>query len=208
MGVVLGTVAYMAPEAALGMLAVDARSDLYAVGLILYELLAGKHPFDATEPVQLFLQQRTMLPPAIAVRSPDVSVPPALEALVLKLLEKDPKDRYQSASELIAALDSVMMATNFEVIPEASLPNRRYASRLRLWRAERSCACRGVSVLDSLIPRDGRFPRWAYVALSPWRRFSLRSRSPCSRCGPRIRRSPTRVLPRRLSPPAESGDSR
>jgi serine/threonine-protein kinase len=163
-GVVLGTVAYMAPEAALGMLAVDARSDLYAVGLVLYELLAGKHPFDATEPVQLFLQQRTLAPPAIADRSPGVSVPPALEALVLKLLEKDPKNRYQSAAELIAALDSVMMATNFEVVPDiAAEPPVKDLPKAP---AEGGAFLRvpGGAFLDSIIPRDGRFPRWAYVA--------------------------------------------
>jgi serine/threonine-protein kinase len=163
-GVVLGTVAYMAPEAALGMLAVDARSDLYAVGLVLYELLAGKHPFDATEPVQLFLQQRTLPPPPIGDRSPGVSVSPALEALVLKLLEKDPKDRYQSAAELIAALDSVMMATNFEVVPE--VPPEPPARDLPKGPGEGGAFLRlpGATLLDSIIPRDGRFPRWAYVA--------------------------------------------
>jgi len=98
-GVVLGTVAYMAPEAGSGMASVDHRSDLYALGLILYELLAGKHPFDATEPVQLFLQQRTMPPPPIAERAPGVKVPPAIEAVVRKLLEKDPKNRYQTAAD-------------------------------------------------------------------------------------------------------------
>jgi serine/threonine-protein kinase len=119
-GVVLGTVAYMAPEAALGMAAVDQRSDLYALGLVLYELLSGKHPFDAPEPVRLFLQQRTMPPPPIATRSPGVSVPPALEAVVMKLLAKDPKDRYQSAKEVVAALDTAMMSLAFEMVPELS----------------------------------------------------------------------------------------
>src|SRR5262249_37851439 len=55
-GAVFGTIAYLAPEAALGMDTVDARADLYAVGLILYELLAGKHPFDTNDPVELFRQ--------------------------------------------------------------------------------------------------------------------------------------------------------
>src|SRR6185369_16457372 len=107
-GVVLGTVAYMAPEAALGMVAVDHRSDLYALGLILYELLSGKHPFDAPEPVRLFLQQRTVPPPPLATRSPSVKVPPALEAVVMKLLEKDPNNRYQTAKEVVSALKTAM----------------------------------------------------------------------------------------------------
>jgi serine/threonine-protein kinase len=119
-GVVLGTVAYMSPEAALGMGAVDQRSDLYALGLILYELLSGKHPFEAPEPVRLFLQQRTVPPPAIATRSPGVSVPPALEAVVMKLLAKDPKDRYQSAAEVVSALDTAMMSLAFEMVPDLS----------------------------------------------------------------------------------------
>src|SRR5262249_11898469 len=119
-GMVLGTVAYMAPEAALGMAAVDHRSDLYALGLILYELLAGKHPFDALDPVQLFLQQRTVSPPPIATRAPGVQVPEGLEAIVTKLLEKEPKARYQSAAEVVSALDTAMMSLAFEMVPELS----------------------------------------------------------------------------------------
>jgi hypothetical protein len=122
-GVVLGTVAYLAPEAALGMSAVDQRSDLYALGLILYELLAGLHPFDATDPVRLFLQQRTVPPPPIAARATGVAVPAALEAVVRRLLEKDPKDRYDSAAEVIAALDAAMLSAAFESVPDLATPS-------------------------------------------------------------------------------------
>jgi serine/threonine-protein kinase len=107
-GVVFGTVAYMSPEAALGMVMVDHRSDLYALGIMFYEMLAGMHPYQATDPVELFRLQRMVMPPSISVRSPKAKVPPALEALVTKLIEKVPEDRFQSAEEFIEALDDLM----------------------------------------------------------------------------------------------------
>jgi eukaryotic-like serine/threonine-protein kinase len=107
-GVVFGTVAYMAPEAALGMRAIDRRSDLYAVGVILYEMLAGKHPFTATEPTALFAQQRRAIPQRIAERSPGVKVPPVLEDVVRKLLDKDPDARYPHARAVIVALEAAL----------------------------------------------------------------------------------------------------
>ncbi|MEJ7727800.1 MAG: serine/threonine-protein kinase [Polyangiaceae bacterium] len=107
-GVVMGTVAYMAPETALGMRAVEPRSDLYAVGVILYEMLAGKHPFDAIEPGLLFAQHRNELPPPLRLRNPDVVVPDALEAVVRNLLEKDPQQRYPDAAAVVTALEEAM----------------------------------------------------------------------------------------------------
>ncbi|WP_438040547.1 protein kinase domain-containing protein [Sorangium sp. So ce128] len=104
-GVIFGTIAYLAPESALGMDFVDERADLYALGLIFYEMLAGKHPFLAKDPVELFNQQRSAPVPAIAAHSPGVEVPPALEAVVRLLLEKNPRARFETAAELIAALD-------------------------------------------------------------------------------------------------------
>jgi serine/threonine-protein kinase len=105
-GVVLGTVAYMAPEAALGMRSIDRRSDLYALGVILYEMLTGKHPFTAVEATALFAQHRAAIPPAFAERAPGVEVPRALEAVTRCLLEKDPDDRYPHARAVIVALDA------------------------------------------------------------------------------------------------------
>jgi eukaryotic-like serine/threonine-protein kinase len=107
-GIVFGTVSYMAPETALGMDAVDARSDLYALGIVLYELLTGKHPFDAKDPSELFLCHKTMAPPPFRVRAPDRDVPPALEALTLRLLEKSPAQRYPNADAVARALDAVL----------------------------------------------------------------------------------------------------
>jgi serine/threonine-protein kinase len=105
-GVIFGTIAYLAPEAALGMDSVDGRADLYALGLILYEMLAGKHPFVGTDAVELFKQQRYAIPPPLCERAPGVNVPSALEAVVMRLLAKDPAARYQTAKELVDALDA------------------------------------------------------------------------------------------------------
>ncbi|XXX73795.1 serine/threonine-protein kinase [Sorangium sp. So ce134] len=107
-GVLLGTVAYMAPEAALGMRSVDRRADLYALGVILYEMLAGKHPFTAVEPSELFAQHRSAPPPPIAERSPGIVVPPALEAVVMRLLAKDPDHRFPHARAVLVALDAAV----------------------------------------------------------------------------------------------------
>ncbi len=108
-GVVFGTPAYMAPEAALGMKNVDQRSDLYALGILCYEMLTGKHPFDDSLPgPELFVQQRDLAPPPMSERNPDVEPPPALEALVMRLLSKSPDDRPATASEVIGEIDTAM----------------------------------------------------------------------------------------------------
>lgn len=103
-GVIFGTINYLAPEAAHGMDAVDARADLYALGVMMYEMLAGKHPFEATDPVEMFGHHRTTKPPPFSSRAPGVVVPPELDAVVRKLLEKDPYERYQSANEVVEAI--------------------------------------------------------------------------------------------------------
>ena len=105
-GVVFGTVSYMAPDAALGMRNIDRRSDLYALGIILYEMLAGRHPFTASDPAEMFKHHKNTTPPPIAERSPGVEVPPALEDIVRRLLEKDPDARYPHARAVTVALDA------------------------------------------------------------------------------------------------------
>ncbi len=118
--VVFGTMAYLAPEAALGMSAIDRRSDLYALGIILYELLAGTHPFTADDPITLFQHQCQTQPPPIRKRSPGVAVPPALERVVMRLLAKDPAARYPHGRALIVALDEALRTMESGVTPRIS----------------------------------------------------------------------------------------
>ena len=104
-GVVFGSVAYMAPDALLGMNNVDERSDLYALGLIFYEMLAGKHPFDVELPaVQLFEQHRKAPPPPLRERNPECDVSPDLEWVIMRLLAKSPDERWQDAAAAAAAI--------------------------------------------------------------------------------------------------------
>lgn len=107
-GTVVGTMGYLAPEAALGTGAITPASDLYALGVILYQMLAGSPPFQGKDAVEMFMKHRTSPVPPLQEKNHNVAVPPALEAVVRKLLEKDPSNRYTSADALIRALDEAM----------------------------------------------------------------------------------------------------
>ncbi|MBL8955826.1 MAG: protein kinase, partial [Myxococcaceae bacterium] len=102
-GMVVGTPRYMAPEQVKAM-PVDARSDIYALGLIVYELITGRPTFSGETPSLLMVKQVTEAPPPLEP-GPLGSVPPDLEALVFAMLEKDPARRPQSMTEVIDALD-------------------------------------------------------------------------------------------------------
>jgi serine/threonine-protein kinase len=102
-GVALGTPAYMAPEQAVGDAATDHRADLYALGVVAYEALAGAHPFGARPPQALVVAHLTETPAPLGARRADA--PPALVALVTRLLAKDPAARPQSAAEVLRALE-------------------------------------------------------------------------------------------------------
>ncbi len=105
-GMIFGTPEYMAPEQALGQ-NVDARADLYALGVILFEMLSARRPFSADSPVGLLGQQLQGSLPTFAKRAPQVNVPFALEQMVLRLLAPAPGSRFQSAVNLAAAIDDI-----------------------------------------------------------------------------------------------------
>jgi serine/threonine-protein kinase len=103
-GVVIGTPEYMAPEQALGA-ETDARIDLYAAGLVLYELLAGRQPFTADTFGKMVVQITTQPPPPLPACCPHgEAIPPGLAAVVKKALEKKADDRYATARDLADAL--------------------------------------------------------------------------------------------------------
>jgi TolB-like protein len=104
-GVALGTPAYMAPEQAAADPHTDHRADLYAVGALAYELLAGRPPFTGNSPQAVLAAQVNQLPEPITQQR--ASVPPALAALVMHCLEKKPADRLQTAEELLGQLEAM-----------------------------------------------------------------------------------------------------
>jgi eukaryotic-like serine/threonine-protein kinase len=102
-GALVGTLEYMSPEQALGA-TLDRRSDLFAVGLIFYELLTGKAPYRADTAIASLMKRTHER--AIPASDVDASVPVSLSMIVSRCLERDPKDRYQSAAELLTELEA------------------------------------------------------------------------------------------------------
>ena len=114
-GAVLGTAAYLSPEQARGQ-AVDARSDLFSLGTVIYEMLAGQRPFQGRTFADLVSSILKEDPPSFA---PESKIPLALDRIVRRCLEKNPEERFQSARDLAFQLDSLNTGTELRsgVIP-------------------------------------------------------------------------------------------
>ncbi|MCW5805208.1 MAG: serine/threonine protein kinase, partial [Deltaproteobacteria bacterium] len=108
-GVVLGTPPYMAPEQAYA-LDPDPRTDLFALGVMVYEMLSGRHPFEGTS-MEIVIANATQDPPAICERAPGSAPDPLLESFARKLMARKLRDRFQTAGE---ALDVLVMIARLE----------------------------------------------------------------------------------------------
>ncbi len=129
-GAILGTPLYMAPEQSLGQ-PIDGRADIYAAGVILYEMLTGQPPYQADTPFAIALAHVHEPLPLPQTLTPDL--PDSLQNIILKALAKDPNDRYQHASEMAAALEEALK--NIE--PETERPTLQLLTeQARLSRAE------------------------------------------------------------------------
>jgi serine/threonine protein kinase/beta-lactam-binding protein with PASTA domain len=118
-GMVMGSVYYLSPEQAQG-LEIDETSDLYSVGVVLYQMLTGALPFGGDSPVAVALKHVSSPAPAI---DPAAGISPALAAIVARLLQKSPRDRFTSASELASALREARERPTIPVAMSVSDPH-------------------------------------------------------------------------------------
>src|SRR5216117_3374902 len=165
LGMALGTPAYMAPEQAAGDPSVDHRADLYSVGALGYERLAGRPPFSGLSPQALLAAQVTATPDPVTQHRD--SVPPALAALIMRCLAKHPADRPQSAEELLGQLEAMATPTG-GTLPEQTTVSSVTAAALRRSHPVRvaalfGLAAVGVLALARLLVRLLGLPDWAFA---------------------------------------------
>jgi beta-lactam-binding protein with PASTA domain/predicted Ser/Thr protein kinase len=144
-GSIIGTAQYLSPEQARGA-AVDQRSDLYSVGIVLYELLTGTVPFNGETPVEIAMRHLSDTPQPPSIKRAEI--PPDLDMIVLRALAKNPDDRFQTAAEMDAELErvaqgagvttetadaatAVLSGTALSTAPTAITPPRRPPTRER-----------------------------------------------------------------------------
>jgi serine/threonine protein kinase len=153
-GTLLGTLRYMSPEQALGR-EVDGRSDIFSLGVVLYELLTGSPPFKGDRPAAVLDAVVHHTPLTLTQLRP--AVPPEFERIITRMLEKDRDLRYQSADELRSVIKQFRRELD-------SAPTHSFEQRQRLFRS----SCRSAVVVESKKPGGGNCgaPRhwWGGVA--------------------------------------------
>ena len=145
-GMAIGTPSYMAPEQLAADPSADHRADIYAVGLLAYELLSGQAPFGGLSPRETMASQLTRMPPPLEKLNPDVPTP--LARIIARSLEKDPDRRYSSADDLLHALEDVSLS---------GAHRARGASATRAWGLAALLTV-GAFAAWALIPRRGETP--------------------------------------------------
>jgi Flp pilus assembly protein TadD len=147
-GLAIGTPTYMAPEQATGDAQVDHRADLYSLGVMAYEMLAGEPPFRGPVQVMVAAHLSRIAPPLTELRP---NLPPALARLVARCLEKLPADRFGSAQELLAELDTIgatisgSTATASAPVPTAAAPDEWPLPRVLAYFAVAAVAVLGLA---------------------------------------------------------------
>ncbi len=126
-GMSLGTPTYMSPEQAMGEREITARSDVYALGCVLYEMLVGEPPFTGPTAQAIVAKVMTAEPPRLTAQRR--TIPPAVEAAVLTALEKLPADRFASAAEFADALANPGYLTRATAAARAGSPTRTFTGR-------------------------------------------------------------------------------
>lgn len=119
-GEILGSPHHLAPEQAISSANVVPQSDLYAVGVILYEMLTGELPFDAPDPLDIVMLHMSESPPPPRELQPDLS--PEIEAMLLRALAKSPEERYPNGAALADALDEALQSASLEKGPAEPVP--------------------------------------------------------------------------------------
>ena len=127
-GILIGTPTYMAPEQVEADPRVDHRADIYAVGVLAYELLTGRPPFSASSPQEMLTAQLAEVPPALSTIRADV--PNVVADLIMKCLAKKPADRWQTVEEMLRALDAPTQPIAAPALPDAQPQWRRWGARL------------------------------------------------------------------------------
>jgi eukaryotic-like serine/threonine-protein kinase len=167
LGMVLGTPAYMAPEQAAADPTIDHRADIYALGCVAYEMLTGKPPFSGRPPQKVLAAQVAERPVPVSQLRAEVS--PALAAMVMRCLEKNPDRRWEDADELTDELDN-LMAQTLSVLPPsgAQVPTRRVtpARALGMYLAAAIVVASGARLLRDLFALPHWVPTSAMVAMA------------------------------------------
>jgi len=148
-GTVFGTPRYMSPEQAQGK-ALDARSDLYSLGVLLYQMVTGVPPFDDEEAVVVMARHIKTKPRPPREVAPDAAIPPQLERVIMRALAKDPGDRPESAEAFIRALDVAERFFSDDIAASSVMTSGHLAAM-------------SADPLPTLAPSAVRRRRWALV---------------------------------------------